>query len=147
MGHRRKAREYALQGLYMYEMRKGEEGADVETLLKDVKSLEWIDDNISEDIRSFALKLIEGTIAKTDEINTLINKYSRNWSIERISAVDKSILRLSLFEMMFVHEIPAAVTINEGIELGKLYGGDGSGQFINGILDAVNKTELKVGRS
>lgn len=146
MGGRRKAREYALQGLYMYEIRQGEE-EDTGRLLDIVRSFAWIDGDLSDDIRSFALQLINGVSDKINELNALINKYSKNWSIERISAVDKSILRLALYEMLFVSEVPPAVTINEGIELGKLYGGDGSAQFINGILDAVNKTELKAGRS
>ena len=146
MGQRRKAREYALQGLYMFEMRKGED-EDAGTLLAEVTSLEWVDGDVADDIRSFAIRLITGVNEKAVEIDALINKYSKNWKLERISAVDKSILRMSLFEMLFVPEVPAAATINEGIELGKLYGGDGSGQFINGVLDAVNRTELKAGRS
>jgi N utilization substance protein B len=84
---------------------------------------------------------------KNSEIDRLIDKYSKNWKLERLSIVDKSILRLSLFEMVYLSEIPVAVTINEGIELAKIYGGEGSGQFINGILDAVNKIELRSGKN
>ena len=57
--------------------------------------------------------------------------------------MDKSILRISIYAMLYLKDIPVAVTINEGIELGKIYGGESSGQFINGILDAVRKHELK----
>ncbi|PKL38039.1 MAG: transcription antitermination factor NusB [Spirochaetae bacterium HGW-Spirochaetae-1] len=143
MGHRRKAREYALQGLYMHELRMREGTVSSEALRKDVTSLEWVDVEISPDIREFAVTLIMGALTNRDTIDTLIDRHSRNWKLERLSIVDKSILRLSIFEMVYLPEIPVAVTINEGIELGKIYGGEGSGQFINGILDAVNKSEIE----
>ncbi len=129
----------------MYELRQGEDSADRKVLLDNVTSLAWVDADISLDSRDFTIRLIRGVLEKLESIDALIDRHSRNWKLERLSAVDKSILRLCLYEMMYITEIPVAVTINEGIELGKLYGGEGSGQFINGILDAVNKTELKAG--
>lgn len=135
MGHRRKAREYALQALYMYE--------SVQTDVDDLLPLEWVDREIPDDIRDFATTLIKGTIEHLPEIDDLINRHSRNWKFERISPVDKSILRISIYALCYLENIPHAVTIDEGIELGKLYGGENSGQFINGILDAVKKKELK----
>jgi transcription antitermination protein NusB len=135
MGHRRKAREYALQGLYMHEL----SATPVETLTK----LEWVEGPVPDAIREFAVTLIEGPISNIVEIDKLITKYSKNWKFERLSAVDKSILRISIYAMLFLKDIPVIVTINEGIELGKIYGGESSGQFINGILDAVRKHELK----
>ncbi|MBP7735214.1 MAG: transcription antitermination factor NusB [Spirochaetes bacterium] len=135
MGHRRKAREFALQGLYMYEI----SAAPVETLTR----LEWVENPIPDGIRDFAVTLIEGSITNIGEIDELIIKYSKNWKFERLSAVDKSILRISIYAMLFLKDIPVIITINEGIELGKIYGGESSGQFINGILDAVRKQELR----
>ncbi len=135
MGHRRKAREYALQGLYMYEI----SATPVETLTR----LEWIENPVPDGIRDFAVTLIEGSITNIGKIDEIIIKYSKNWKFERLSAVDKSILRISIYAMLFLKDIPVIVTINEGIELGKLYGGESSGQFINGILDAVRKQELR----
>lgn len=134
MGHRRKSREYALQGLYMYEISHSP--------MEEIISLTWVDREIPDDIRDFAVKLISGSVENLKEIDDLIEKHSRNWKMERLSAVDKSILRLSVFAMINLMDIPVAVTINEGIELGKIYGGESSGQFINGILDAIRKTEL-----
>jgi transcription antitermination protein NusB len=134
MGHRRKAREYALQGLYMYELSK----TPVEVLLK----LEWTESESPDNIRDFAVELISGSIRHIDEIDEIIIKHSKNWKFERLSVVDKSILRLSIYAMLHLRDIPVIVTINEGIELGKIYGGESSGQFINGILDAVRKHEL-----
>ncbi len=133
MGHRRKAREYALQGLYMYEL--------TDTPVDELIKLEWVDTPISDNIRDFAVALIEGSIARIDAIDELIIQHSRNWKFERLNAIDKSILRLSIYAMLFMKDIPVVVTINEGIELGKIYGGESSGQFINGILDAIRKHE------
>ncbi len=134
MGHRRKAREYALQGLYMYELSN--------TPVQELITLEWVDKKIPENIREFAIQLIEGSINNIKEIDDLIVKHSKNWKFERLSLIDKSILRLSIFAMIHLKEIPRIVTINEGIELGKIYGGESSGQFINGILDAIKKNEF-----
>lgn len=137
MGHRRKAREYALQGLYMYET----VGAPPEELA----SLDWVEREIGEDIREFARNLISGSIGHLEEIDELIRRHSKNWKFERLSAVDKSILRLSVYALVHLPDIPVIVTINEGIELGKMYGGESSGQFINGILDAIKNQELDAG--
>lgn len=132
MGHRRKAREFALQGLYMYEI--------ANRPIEEIITLEWVDMEISDDIRDFAINLIRGSVEHVAAIDDLITNHSTNWKIERLSAVDKSILRLSIYAMLFHPEIPVAVTIDEGIELGKIYGGENSSQFINGILDAVKKS-------
>ena len=137
MSKRHKAREYALQGLYMYEVSKSS--------IDNIIEFEWLDDNISKDTEKFTVKLIEGVISKLEEIDSVIKDYSKNWDFERIAIIDKSILRLALFEMFFMEEIPSVVTINECIDLGKTFGGENSGQFINGILDAVKKNKLKEG--
>ena len=134
MGHRRKAREFALQGLYMLEIGKA--------TLEETVELGWIEGNISDNIREFTITLMKGTIENIDKIDEYIKKYSKNWQFERLSTIDKSILRIALYEMLFVQDIPTIVSINEGIELGKIFGGENSSQFINGILDAVNKSEL-----
>ena len=135
MGHRRKTREHALQGLYMHEVGK----AEVDTIIR----FEWLDDEIPDDVRNFAVLLIEGVVKNLERIDSLISTYSKNWKPERLTVIDKSILRLAIFEMMFMDDIPTIVTINESIELGKTFGGENSGQFINGILDAVKKNEIK----
>ncbi|MCP4134663.1 MAG: transcription antitermination factor NusB [bacterium] len=133
MGHRRKSREYALQGLYIYEIGNSS--------LQEILDLYWIEKEIPEDIRDFSIKLIKGSIENIETIDALIKKHSKNWKFERIGVVDKSILRLSIFAILNLMDIPVVVTINEGIELGKIYGGETSSQFINGILDAVKKSE------
>jgi len=137
MSQRHKAREYALQGLYMYEVSK----SSIENIIE----FEWLDEKISKNSEKFARKLIEGVISKLENIDFIIKDYSKNWKFERISVIDKSILRLAIFELLFMEDIPSTVTINECIELGKTFGGESSGQFINGILDAVKKNKLKEG--
>ncbi|HPS57225.1 MAG TPA: transcription antitermination factor NusB [Spirochaetota bacterium] len=134
MGQRRRAREHALQGLYMYEVGKAP--------VRSITEFDWIDGEIPDEVRSFTVELIEGTISNLEKIDSLIKDYSRNWKPERLTVIDRSILRLAIFEMMFMPDIPTVVTINESIELGKTFGGENSGQFINGILDAVKKHEL-----
>lgn len=133
MGHRRKAREYALQGLYMYEV--------VNRPVEVIVSLDWLDTDIPDDIRNFAVALLKGTLENINRIDSLIKKFSKNWKFERINVIDKSILRLSIYALLFLSDIPMVVTIDEGIELGKMYGGENSGQFINGILDAIKRSE------
>ncbi|MCL1833693.1 MAG: transcription antitermination factor NusB [Leptospirales bacterium] len=135
MSQRHKAREYALQGLYMYEVSK----SPIENIIE----FEWLDAEIPKNIEKFTIQLIEGVILELEKIDTVIKDYSKNWKFERISIIDKSILRLAIYEMIFMKDIPSAVTINECIDLGKTFGGENSGQFINGILDAVRKNRLK----
>ncbi|PKL74445.1 MAG: transcription antitermination factor NusB [Candidatus Melainabacteria bacterium HGW-Melainabacteria-1] len=135
MGHRRKAREFVLQALYMYET--------VQRDTADLVGLSWINKEISPEIREFAESLIIKSIDNLDTIDGHIKTHSKNWSFERLTAVDKSILRLCICEMLYYPDIPSAVTINEGIELGKTFGGETSGQFINGILDAIRRENIK----
>ena len=147
MGHRRKSREYALQALYMYELRATELDAGRHELLENVEALGWVDADIPETIKTFAIDLIKGTINKITEIDELIDKYSKNWKFERLTIVDKSILRIAICEMLNADGTPPVIIIDEAIELAKVYGGDGSGQFINGILDAINKYHLTTGNN
>lgn len=133
MGQRRKAREYALQGIYMHEV--------ANTPTEDVVKFDWTDVDLSDEIREFASKLVKGTLERINQIDDVIRKHSKNWTPERLSAIDRSILRLAIYEMIYLDDIPEVVTINESIELGKTFGGENSGQFINGILDAVKNTK------
>ncbi len=115
----------------MYEINKAS--------LDQLTSLNWVDKEIPEDIREFAVSLIEGSVKHIDEIDKLIKKHSKNWKFERLSHVDKAILRISICQMLHMPDIPVIVAINEGIELGKVFGEENSSTFINGILDAVNR--------
>lgn len=135
MGQRHKAREYALQALYMHDIGKRP--------LDEIKTFEWLDSPIDSESKEFSIILIDGAISNIAEIDKVIKQHSKNWTPERLAAIDRAILRLAIFEMLFMDDIPDVVTIDESIELGKTFGGENSGQFINGILDSVKKFKLR----
>ena len=133
MSNRRDNRIVALQFLYMWEINpSGELSRDLgEFLGRQEREREYY---------RFAGELVVGTIENRDEIDAVISRYSRNWDIGRIAKIDLSILRLALFEMTHRHDIPPVVTINEAIELSKLFSIEDAKRFINGILDQFKLT-------
>jgi len=139
MAKRHLARQVALQVLYALEM-QGPENFEYD--INDYFA-SLTDKNIQEDddIIIFARDLIKGSINKKDKILTLIEKYSRNWRLERMSLIDKLILSIAIYELVFKNDndIPKKVAINEGIELAKEFSGEGAPAFINGILDSIKK--------
>jgi N utilization substance protein B len=88
-------------------------------------------------VREFAQPLIDGMVAHLPEIDERIARYCDNYEFRRISPVDRNVLRLAIFEMLYRDDIPPVVSINEAIELAKTFGGNDSGRFVNGILDRV----------
>ena len=90
---------------------------------------------------AFVEEIIKGVIAKASELNTIIEKAAPEWPLEKISIVDRNVLRIGLYELIFADrdEVPAKVAINEAIELAKTFGGENSGKFVNGVLGAVYK--------
>src|SRR5207244_9215052 len=88
-------------------------------------------------VREFAQPLIEGMVAHLPEVDERICRYCENYDFHRISAVDRNVLRLAIYEMLYREDIPPIVSINEAIELAKTFGGAESGRFVNGILDRV----------
>jgi N utilization substance protein B len=129
MGRRRKAREIALQVLYQIDVLKVD--------AKEAIQLFWSNFEVSEEAREFSVELIEGTWNHREEIDKLIDGCSENWSLGRMAKVDRNILRMATYELLYCHDIPYKVTLNEAIDLGKNYGSENSGSFINGILDAL----------
>lgn len=111
---------------------------DISTIL----DFSWLEEEATEETLDFSEKLVRGTIQNITEIDDIIIRYAKNWKFERIETIDKTVLRMSIYSLLFQKDIPAPVTINEGIELAKLYGGENSGTFVNGILDTVRKNEL-----
>ena len=88
---------------------------------------------------SFALTLAEGAVEHLEEIDALISEHSHKWSKERLSRVALSIMRLAVFEMLWVEEVPVSVSINEAVELAKIYGSDADFSFINGVLGGISR--------
>jgi N utilization substance protein B len=136
MGSRRKSRERALQVLFQIDF----QNADIEAVLKEF----WDAHTTGEKVRDFTEKLVRGTFAHREEIDRMISSTVENWSIERLAAVDRAILRFSTYELMHMPDVPAKVTINEAVEIAKTYGTEESGRFINGVLDKIRE---KIGKS
>lgn len=93
--------------------------------------------------RLFAEELVAGIITNLELLDTTIEKYAKNWSLERMAKVDLALLRLAAYELIFRHETPIGVIINEAVELGKRFGTRETAAFVNGILDQVGKNERK----
>jgi N utilization substance protein B len=132
MGQRRKAREAALECLYSYEIRGN---TPVEELMPFSSERHHLD----EEGVQFALALVKKATENIKELDTLIAKHIDNWDMARLATIDKNILRLGLAELHYFPEIPRKVTIDEAIELAKIYGSADSGRFVNGVLDALSK--------
>ncbi len=90
----------------------------------------------------FGLRLIEGVLEHKKELDRLIDKYAQNWRVERMPLTDRNILRLALYEITYEEQIPYSVSINEAVELAKLYGTEDSGRFVNGVLGKVVREEF-----
>ena len=131
MGKRRSSRELALKFLYQFELNKGD--LDEQIIL-------FLERNPSQkDVESFMKDLVVSLIDKMKEIDKTIQKYSDHWVLNRMAVIDRNILRIGTFELLFSFSIPPKVVINEAIDIAKKYGNEDSPQFINGILDRVYK--------
>ncbi len=129
---RRKARELALKMLYQEET-NGED--PLSALVKYTEVFPYKDV-----IVDYAKKLLKGIEEHRDEIDRYISLASKNWRLERLTIVDKNILRIGVYEMLYSQDVPPLVAIDEAIELGKKYGSEDSSSFINGILDSIFKS-------
>ncbi len=135
MGDRRQARELALQALFFLDMTGVDPEEGVEAFCLNNR------EQLTPAVRSFFLDLVQGVLAHSAEIDGLLNKYSKNWKTSRMPAVDRNIMRMATFEFLKRPDIPASVTINEAVEIGKKYGSRESGAFINGVLDRLRSLE------
>ncbi|HST31839.1 MAG TPA: transcription antitermination factor NusB [Chthoniobacterales bacterium] len=131
MGKRRRAREAAIQYHFWRDLQHGETPKRIEDF--------WDFCPVKANVREFAEPLIAGMVEHLDEIDERIRKYCENYNLSRISAVDRNVLRLAIYEMLHRDDIPPVVSINEAIEVAKTFGGAESGKFVNGILDRVRK--------
>jgi transcription antitermination protein NusB len=128
---RRTAREKALQALFQIDISK----VEIEDALQHV-----LDEEKSD---PYLTKLVEGTIQHLEEIDGVIKGQLENWTIDRLAHVDRSLLRLAVFELLYCkEEVPTNVVLDEAIEIAKIYGDDQSSRFINGVLSKVKKTKL-----
>ncbi|MCA9514374.1 MAG: transcription antitermination factor NusB [Myxococcales bacterium] len=142
-GTRRHARELALQGLYALEFAGKSAITAVEEARAWASEPESADEDLADLVRvggehlDFATDLIHGVFANREAIDQVLSESSTNWKLSRMAMVDRNILRLAAYELLFKAEIPPKVALNEAIEIGKKYGTAESSAFINGILDRV----------
>ena len=129
---RTRSREIALQMLYMIDVR-GPEALDELDAFLDREAM------TEPDVHAFARQLIEGTQENLADIDAALTRAAQNWHLRRMAIVDRNILRMAVYEMLHLDEVPAKVSINEAIELGKRYSTAQSGSFINGILDRIRR--------
>jgi len=132
MGSRREAREWAVQLLFQMDYNPG----DLDPAFK----VFWSERvEAKPKSRTFVEELVRGVIEHRTRIDEVIQKTARNWQLSRMAGVDRNILRLAIFEMLFKPEIPPAVSIDEAVEIAKGMGDVASPRFVNGILDRVRK--------
>jgi len=132
MGYRRKSRELALQLLYQCEHRQ----VSLETMQEDFES--WR--GAEESVREFADELLRGTLEHRDEIDSYLEKQTAHWRLERLASVDRNILRLAMYELLYREDTPVAVVMDEAIEIAKKFGAEESARFVNGVLDGFVKS-------
>ena len=137
MRKRTQARECALQILYQLDITKND--------YRDSLKLYWQNQEElpADDIREFAESLVKGVMDNIATLDETISKYATNWQINRMAIVDRNILRIATYELLFLKDIPPKVSINEAIDIAKKYGEKDSGKFVNGILDKINKEEVR----
>jgi transcription antitermination protein NusB len=138
MGLRREARITALKSLYLVDVCGLEPGESIDSVFDGKKS--------HPDVDSFVKILVSGCLENIKEIDRLISENAENWSIDRMTSVDRNILRIGIFEILKMDDIPINVIINEAIEIAKDYSSDASSKFVNGILDKIQK-ERPAGQS
>ena len=136
MGERRKARELAIQVIFSLDFGVNSPEEAFELVYRNFDP--------DEQIKGFSKELVLGVWEKRKQIDEMINRASKNWRIDRMSRVDKSILRLATYEILYRDDIPPKVSINEAIEIAKKFGNNNSYGFINGVLDNIyNSLGLK----
>lgn len=132
MRKRTQARELALKCLFQMDITN-------DSLAESLDNF-WLQLEESTEIKKYANIIIKGVFEHKTQIDSLIKECARNWQISRMAVVDRNILRIAIFELLFQNDVPPKVAINESVELAKKYGDAESSKFVNGILDKVFKT-------
>ena len=137
MGKRRLSRELTLKFLYQYDVYI-EQNKELNNFDEQLEGFFITQDVIKDiEIKDFFIVLAKGVCDNRDSIDEIISKYSDNWKVSRISRIDINILRIAIYEILNLSNIPHPVTINEAVDIAKKYGNNESGSFINGIVDRV----------
>ena len=133
MGGRRLSREMALKVLFQIDL--------VSTNIEETLKYTFGNGKFSDEVKEFTLILVKGVMSNLSEIDKAINNYTNNWSLERITNIDRNILRMAIYEILYLKNIPKSVSINEAVELAKKYGTKSSFSFVNGVLGKIDKND------
>jgi len=134
MSNRHLARTIAMQTMFSWDF-NGKQEQDLEVLIK--HNFQQFAPKFND--HGFVKAIINGVIDNITEIDGYITKYATEWPLDQITIVDRNILRIGVYELIFDKDIPAKVAINEAIEIAKTFGGESSGKFVNGVLGAIFK--------
>ena len=129
MGARREGREAAVQFLYQRDLNAGTNAETLEAF--------WELRPANKKVRAFGMDIAQGVLSHQADIDERIRQSASNYDLHRIAAVDRNILRIAIYEMLFCPDVPPVVSINEAIEIAKRFGSDESGRFVNGVLDRI----------
>ena len=132
MGRRRKAREIALQFLYQLDLNGDDDPAPSAAEF-------WARHPVDSEARAFADALVRGTKANQPKIDQIIAQFTEHWDLDRMAVVDRNILRVAVYELLWQSDVPGKVAINEAIEIAKKFGTAESSRFVNGVLDRVHR--------
>lgn len=131
---RRASREIAMKLLYQFEIQKDDRDEQIQMVLED--------NSFTDKDKLYLTAIIDGVQKHMELLDKAIEAHSKGWKINRISKVDLSIMRLSIFEICFLDDIPYSVSVNEAVELAKKYSNADAGSFVNGILSKVTKESV-----
>lgn len=133
---RRLAREIIVQSLYQMEMNDVDSAEAVEMLIEEASEENETERVITDEIelKAYVVEHVNGVWEHKVGIDDMLEHYLKGWQMSRLSRVDRQILRLATFEMIFANDVPAKVAVNEAIDLAKHFGTDDSGKFVNGVL-------------
>lgn len=137
MRKRSQAREFALQVLYQMDITRDSPDVALDNFWQ-----AHSDDPVEEGLKAFTAELVKGAAQNLEAIDKKISQYATNWQLKRMAVVDRNILRMGSFELIFRSDIPPKVSINEAVDLAKKYSGSEAGKFVNAILDKI-KQELE----
>jgi N utilization substance protein B len=140
MGSRRKARIIAFQALFGWDMNR--------VSPEELTQFQWLDEErkerLDEETLSFARLIVAGVVENLDTIDAAIRFQLENWDFSRLARVDLAILRMSVYSLFYLKEIPPSVTIDEAVDIVKEFGSDDSYRFINGVLDGIRKAQSTI---
>ncbi|MGE3977216.1 MAG: transcription antitermination factor NusB [Nitrospira sp.] len=135
MGTRHQARERALQILFQHDIH-GKADVHLDEF--------WHEYSTSDESKVFAEQLVQGVLEHKKELDAVIGKYATNWTVSRMPVVDRNILRAGLYELLWLDEVPAKVTMDEAIELAKSFGDHDASKFVNAVLDKALAAESRL---